>query len=84
MIKFTPHQQKVYDAFDSKDTDIDIAVLYTRVYGDPGHLKAREMQQKLAPSFARINDLLWDIRKKTYYRIEPGIAKRTYRLSKKG
>jgi hypothetical protein len=78
METLTDHQQKVRDAFDKKDTDIDIAVLYTRVYGDPGHLSARDMQMKLAPTFAAINDKL------LRGRIVPGDVKRTYRFSVRG
>jgi len=58
-----------------KDTDIDIAVLYHRVYGDAGHASARDMQMKLAPIFATINEKL------TRGLIEPGNVKRTYRYS---
>lgn len=76
------HQEKVYKAFDKADTDIDIAVIYTRVYGDPGHLTAREMQMKLGPVFAAMN-------KKWYGNgqpcvIVPGETKRTYRYSTEG
>lgn len=75
---WTEHQDKVLNAFDKRDTDIDIVTIYTRVYGDPGHITAREMQQKLAPSFSVINGKL------PKGRIEPGEVKRTYRLRSKG
>lgn len=71
--KLSRHQESVLTAFDLADKDIDIAVLYTRVYGDPGHMTAREMQQKLAPTFSAIN------KKLDGSRIEPGEIKRTYR-----
>jgi len=73
MKELSQHQQKVLDAFDKNDTDIDIATLYTRVYGDPGHLSAREMQQKLGPTFKAINE------KMDRPRLVPGEIKRTYR-----
>ena len=76
MIDLSKHQQKTLDAFDPTETDIDIAVLYTRVYGDPGSMSVRKMQQKLAPTFKAINDKL------KRRRIEPGEIKRTYRLAK--
>lgn len=72
------HQSNVLSAFDRKDKDYDIAVLYTRVYGDPGHMTAREMQQKLAPTFSEIN------RKLVKGIIEPGETKRTYRINTTG
>lgn len=73
--KLTAHQQKVVEAFDTKNTDIDIVTIYTRVYGDAGELMARDCQQKLAPTFAEINSRCHDIH------IEPGEKKRTYRCS---
>lgn len=76
MKKLSEHQQKVLAAFDKKNTDIDIAVVYTRVYGDPGHATVRDMQQKLAPTFSAINEKITGV-------IEPGIVKRTYRYSSK-
>lgn len=72
---FTEHQRMVVEAFDMKNRDIDIVVLYTRVYGDPGQLTARECQQKLAPTFAEIN------KRSLVIHIEPGDLKRTYRCS---
>ena len=78
MIKsLTQHQQNVVDAFDHKDTDIDIVVIFTRVYGDAGQFSARDCQQKLAPTFAEINSRSDD------FVIEPGNIKRTYRCSPK-
>lgn len=74
----TAHQASVLNAFGENDKDYDIAVLYTRVYGDPGHMTAREMQQKLAPTFSAINEKL------NKGRIEPGDTKRTYRLNTTG
>lgn len=75
--KLSIHQQKAIGAFIPSNTDIDIAVLYTRVYGDPGVLSAREMQQKLAPTFAAVNEKLAKVESV----IEPGEKKRTYRLN---
>lgn len=76
----TTHQYNVYKAFTKADTDIGIAVIYDRVYDDPtsSDKTAREMQQKLAPTFAAIN------KKMKGARIEPGKTKRTYRLNTKG
>lgn len=71
------HQANVLCAFTKNNKDIDIAVIYTRVYGDPGEMTAREMQQKLAPTFSEIN-------KKLKGRIEPGETKRTYRYNTTG
>lgn len=76
--KLSAHQELTLQAFDKKNTDIDIAVLYTRVYGDPGHLSAREMQQKLAPTFSAINEKL------AKGKLEPGDTKRTYRYNTSG
>mgnify|MGYP000039898570 CR=1 FL=1 len=72
---FSEHQQNVLEAFDVMNMDVDIMVIYTRVYGDPGQLTTRECQQKLAPTFAEIN------RKSNDIFIEPGDLKRTYRCS---
>lgn len=72
------HQVNVLAAFEMNDKDYDIAVLYTRVYGDPGDMTARQMQQKLAPTFSAIND------KMKKGRIEPGEKKRTYRYNSSG
>lgn len=77
MTSVSVHQQKVLDAFHALDTDIDIVVLYTRVYGDPGQLSVREMQQRLAPTFRLINTRLPNCR------IELGDVKRTYRRTTK-
>lgn len=73
---FSEHQVRVFDAFHIKDTDINIAVLYYRVYGDPGRLTIRDMQQKLAPTFDAMN-------KKWFngWKIVPGETKQTYRLA---
>jgi hypothetical protein len=79
--ELSAHQQKVLAAFTRKDTDIDIVVLYMRVYDFPKHYPSvREMQQKLAPTFKQINDKLY-ADKGAYLLIEPGNIKRTYRLS---
>lgn len=77
-MKLSEYEDKVLKAFDKRNTDIDIVVIYTRVYGDPGHLTSRECQQKLAPMFARINEKLAG---KGY--VEPGEKKRTYRYTNK-
>jgi len=74
--ELSEHQQKTVKALSPTNTDIDIAVIYTRIYGDPGALSAREMQQKLAHIFKNINHKLEPER-----RIEPGALKRTYRLN---
>lgn len=71
-------QSTIVKAFEISDTDYDVAVIYMSAYGYPGSLTAREMQQKLAPNFKKINDKLIKCR------IEPGAAKRTYRLNTKG
>lgn len=73
--QLTEHQQKVLKAFTKKNHDIDLMVIYHRVYGDPGVLTARECQQKLAPSFSAVNAKI------APSVIEPGEIKRTYRLS---
>lgn len=75
--KLTDHQQKVFDAFDVQDMDISIKLLYIRVYGKEDGLSSRGMQQKLAPTFAAINDKLEG------KAIKPGLHKRTYRITKK-
>jgi hypothetical protein len=72
-IKLSNQQQKTIEAFNPTDTDLDIAVIYQRVFGDAGVMNSREMQQALAPVFARINGKIKEAR------IEPGVARRTYR-----
>lgn len=79
MKKLSDHQRKTLDALHPINTDIDVAVVYTRVYGDPGSQSARTMQQKLAPTFSAINEKLVSRKVK----IEPGETKRTYRFSTK-
>lgn len=83
MKELSQHQQDTLDAVSPADTDIDIAVIYTRVYGDPGVLSAREMQQKLAPTFKAVNDKLAENKETKKCRIEPGDTKRTYRYTTK-
>lgn len=80
MTHLSSHQDKTFSAFDPIETDIDIAVLYTRVYGDPGSMSVRSMQQKLAPTFQAINNKMDEYKGK--WRIEPGELKRTYRLAR--
>lgn len=78
MTKLSVHQKKVLDAFHRKNTDIDIVILFMRVYDYPATKQwpsVRSMQQKLAPSFAEIN------KKLKRGRVEPGQIKRTYRYS---
>lgn len=75
--ELSSHQDKVFAAFHRFNTDIDIAVLYTRIYGDAGQMTARDMQQKLAPTFKAINCKISGV-------IEPGETKRTYRLNTTG
>ncbi len=77
MTTLSEHQSKVLKAFDAPNKDIDIAVLYMRVYGDPGDKTSRGMQQRLAPIFSAINTKLGTAT------IEPGEVKRTYRYNKK-
>lgn len=79
MMKLTEHQQRVREAFDREETDIDVAVIYTRVYGDAGHLNVRQMQMKLAPSFAALNNKLKEAGSKL--KVQVGVVKRTYRLT---
>ena len=94
-MKFTVTQEKVLRAFTEKDTDIDIVVLYNRIYGDPGTKSVREMQQRLAPCFVSINGKLDKAYAKCVEKtgnpvkarrmmkiksIELGDIKRTYRL----
>ena len=73
--KLTEFQEKVVSSFGEKNTDVDIVVIYTRVYGDPGTLTARECLMKLAPTFAEINERSLSLH------IEPGDLRRTYRCS---
>lgn len=73
----TKHQEKILKAFDALNTDIDIVVLYTRIYGDPGLMTVRDMQMKLAPQFAVMNKKLEGL-------IELGEIKRTYRYTHSG
>lgn len=73
------HQQRVLDAFKVKDKDVAIGFIFKAVYGH--ELKTvRPMQQRLGPTFKEINKKLRKA-KGTYYVIEPGNTKRTYRLS---
>jgi len=71
----TAVQLKALAAFTPDNQDIDIVVLYARIYGDPGVKTVREMQMKLAPLFRNVNARL---KGKT---IELGEMKRTYRLT---
>ncbi len=79
MKKLSEHQNATLKAICPVNTDIDVAVIFTRVYGDPGSMSARAMQQKLAPTFSAINDKL----AVDGCFIEPGETKRTYRFSTK-
>lgn len=70
-------QQKVYSLFEP-NVDRPIHWLYDKTYNSNGAsstVRVRDMQQRLGPVFARINDKL------VGQRIEPGQLKRTYRLS---
>lgn len=70
-------QQKVYNLFEP-NVDRPIHWLYDKTYnanGASSTVRVRDMQQRLGPVFARINDKL------VGQRIEPGMLKRTYRLS---
>lgn len=51
-------QEKVVKSFGSNGDEIDIVVLYNRIYGDPERMTVREMYQKLGPLFARTNNAL--------------------------
>lgn len=75
----TPFQQRVVDAFGGTDTEVDIVVLYHRIYGDPGEMDVRAIYQRLSPAFMRTNRAL---KKLGGLRIEPGaILKRTYKIA---
>lgn len=74
------HQQKLFDAFTKKNLDIDIDILFGRLYKLDVALSPRQMQQRLAPTIKAINEKLRTA-KGTYLLIEPGNLKRTYRLS---
>jgi hypothetical protein len=77
----SPNEQKVWAAFDKRETDIDIAVLYMRVYGDPSSaMTSRDMQMRLGPVFRSINKKLAKAR--ASITIQPGVIKRTYRITK--
>jgi hypothetical protein len=73
-------QKKVQEAFLEDNTDYDVAVIYSRIYGDPGDMNARDMQMKLGGPFSRTNESM--AKDGVGKKIEPGITKRTYRLSK--
>lgn len=78
MKNLSKHQEKVVSAFDKKDEDITISLIYMRVYGHAEWQRAgtkRNMQQKLAPAFRDINEKI------TPARIIPGFLKGTYRYS---
>lgn len=78
MIELTEHQQKVLAAFDKKNEDISISLLFMRVYGHYEWRKkgmtVRKMQQKLAPTFKVLNNKLENME------IVTGHLKNTYRL----
>lgn len=82
MTKLSNHQETVLAAFDKKNADISISLLFMRVYGhDEWQRKGntnRTMQQKLAPTFKEINNKI------KHGRIEVGFTKGTYRLNTKG
>lgn len=80
--KFTEHQQKVLDSLKPRNKDIPISKIFLAVYGiaawrEKG-ITIRDMQQKLAPTFAEINSKL-----KEPHIIKPGFFKQTYRYSTK-
>lgn len=61
------------------DTDVPISRLWVSVYGQnpPSHFTNRNMQQKLAPLFRRVNEKL------SASKIVPGELKQTYRIVKR-
>lgn len=75
-------QDKIYKAFQDKNTDVSIRSIYRKVYGHEATRSQgttqRIMQQKLAPNIALLNEKLQG------GRIEPGKLKGTYRLNTKG
>lgn len=79
MIKLTEHQERVLAAFDKKNEDITISLIFMRVYGHHEWKKkgmtTRTMQQKLAPTFKVLNTKLKGLE------IVPGYLKNTYRLN---
>lgn len=81
-MKLSTMQQRVYDAFARRGYDIDIGIVTLFALAYPGQTlagwKPRDMQQRLAPLFWRINEKL------SAGRIEPGKLKQTYRLTRKG
>lgn len=79
MTELSPLQDKIYIVLKSRaNTDVSISELYIIAYGFGAQRgKFRDMQQKLGPIFARINEKLEG------QRVEPGELKRTYRLNTK-
>lgn len=79
MHELTEHQQKVLAAFDKREEDIAISIIFMRVYGHGEWQKVgqtvRAMQQKLAPTFRVLNNKLENME------IVPGYYKNTYRLN---
>jgi len=83
-MSLTEHQQNVLAAFAPVNTDVDIVLLYTRIYGDPGVMPVRQMQRRLAASFLRVNQALTASAGSKAGRIEVGDTKRTYRYNTQG
>ena len=76
--KLSQHQEKVLSAFRRQNYDVPISAIFLIVYGDK-EWKAtrtiRDMQQKLAPTIAAINEKIKP------HSIKPGEFKQTYRYS---
>ena len=76
---FTEMQYKLYHLLEKKrGHDVLIRDMYYCLYGVPKDMlvSVRDMQQKLAPIIARINDkLVMEV-------IRPGQLKQTYRLTR--
>lgn len=74
-------QKRAYDSvcLHGFDVDIPIVRLWVAVHGQnpPSHYSNRDMQQKLAPLFRRINEKLAAVK------IVPGELKQTYRIVKR-
>lgn len=73
-MKLSEHQERVRSAMFPQNKDVPIDDIFRAVYGVAAARKVtiREMQQKLAPTFAAINKKLHKAK------IEPGLIKQTY------
>lgn len=79
MEELTDMQTTVLAAFDKREEDISISILYMRVYGLHEWRKTgtttRAMQQRLGPHFKKLNAKIQGME------IVPGYFKNTYRLN---